>query len=72
MKYILIFIIRLYKTIVSPVGTFLFGNACRFTPTCSDYAMAALQKYGTAKGSALAIKRILKCHPWGSYGYDPV
>lgn len=47
-------------------------GVCRFTPTCSQYAQAALTKYGLCKGSWLAIKRICKCHPWHPGGYDPV
>lgn len=46
--------------------------ACRYTPTCSQYAIEALRKYGPLKGSWLAIKRICRCHPWGGSGYDPV
>lgn len=46
--------------------------ACRFTPTCSEYAVQALKKYGPLKGLYLAIKRILRCNPWGGSGYDPV
>lgn len=45
---------------------------CRYTPTCSEYAMQAVKKYGPLKGIWLAIKRISKCHPWGGHGYDPV
>jgi len=46
--------------------------ACRYTPTCSNYAVEALQKHGILKGSWLAIKRISSCHPWGGHGHDPV
>ncbi|HBJ76421.1 MAG TPA: membrane protein insertion efficiency factor YidD [Porphyromonadaceae bacterium] len=63
-----IFLIRLYQVCISP----LFPPACRYTPTCSQYAMEALKKYGLFKGMMLSIKRILKCHPWGGSGYDPV
>ena len=45
---------------------------CRFTPTCSEYAKQAISKYGVLKGLFLSIKRILKCHPFGKYGYDPL
>jgi putative membrane protein insertion efficiency factor len=45
---------------------------CRFTPTCSEYAIEAVKKHGVLKGGHLAIKRILRCHPWGGHGYDPV
>ena len=61
-------LIKLYQWIISP----LFGPKCRFTPTCSHYALEALKKYGLFKGTWLAIKRISRCHPWGGQGYDPV
>ena len=63
-----IVLIKIYQKIISPV----IGPQCRFTPTCSNYALEALKKYGVFKGSWLAIKRISKCHPWGGKGYDPV
>ncbi|MFY8004032.1 MAG: membrane protein insertion efficiency factor YidD [Chitinophagaceae bacterium] len=62
-------LIKLYQYIISPI---LGGNKCRFTPTCSTYAVQALQKYGLIKGTWLAIKRISKCHPWGGHGIDEV
>ena len=65
---LLIIPIKNYQTIISP----LLGPSCRFTPTCSQYAVEAIQKYGPFKGSWLSFKRILKCHPWGGSGYDPV
>ena len=65
---LLIIPIKIYQTIISP----LLGPSCRFTPTCSQYAVEAIQKYGPFKGSCLSFKRILKCHPWGGSGYDPV
>ena len=65
---LLIIPIKIYQTIISP----LLGPRCRFTPTCSQYAVEAIQKYGPFKGSWLSFKRILKCHPWGGSGYDPV
>ena len=61
-------IIKFYKIIISPH----LPNACRFTPTCSVYALEALKKYGLFKGGYLAVKRILRCNPWGGSGYDPV
>ncbi|HLU81293.1 MAG TPA: membrane protein insertion efficiency factor YidD [Flavobacteriaceae bacterium] len=63
-----VFLIRLYQHYISP----LFPATCRFQPTCSHYSVEALQKHGLWKGGALAAKRILKCHPWGGSGYDPV
>jgi putative membrane protein insertion efficiency factor len=68
MKRVFIFMIRLYQKILSPV----LGASCRYTPTCSQYAVEALQKHGIFKGSWLAIKRIVSCNPWGGHGYDPV
>ncbi|MFY8005385.1 MAG: membrane protein insertion efficiency factor YidD [Chitinophagaceae bacterium] len=62
-------LIKLYQYIISPL---LGANKCRFTPTCSTYAIQALQKYGLVKGIWLAIKRISKCHPWGGHGIDEV
>jgi putative membrane protein insertion efficiency factor len=57
-----------YKYCISP----LTPPACRFTPTCSEYAVQALKKHGPLKGLWLAVKRISRCHPWGGSGYDPV
>ena len=65
---LLIIPIKSYQIIISP----LLGPSCRFTPTCSQYAVEAIQKYGPFKGSWLSFKRIIKCHPWGGSGYDPV
>ncbi|MBP7754308.1 MAG: membrane protein insertion efficiency factor YidD [Bacteroidales bacterium] len=64
----LLMLLKFYKFFISPY----LGNACRYTPTCSVYAMEALQKHGIFKGTYLAVKRILRCHPWGGSGYDPV
>ena len=68
MKRILIAIVRGYKKYISP----LLPPSCRFTPTCSEYAMEALQKHGAWKGSLLAIWRVLRCNPFCKGGYDPV
>jgi len=68
MKFLLIAMIKFYKGYISP----LTPPACRYTPTCSTYALEAIQKYGAIKGTWLAIKRISRCHPWGGSGYDPV
>ncbi|MBO8480929.1 MAG: membrane protein insertion efficiency factor YidD [Muribaculum sp.] len=64
----LIALVRFYQLCISP----LKPPTCRFTPTCSTYALQALRKYGPLKGGWLALKRILRCHPWGGSGYDPV
>jgi len=63
-----ILLIKIYQLIISP----WLGPKCRYTPTCSHYAEEALRKHGVVKGLWLAIKRILRCHPWGGSGYDPV
>jgi putative membrane protein insertion efficiency factor len=68
MKYMLIFFITLYQKLFSP---WLPSN-CRFSPTCSQYAKEALKKYGMFQGFFLALKRLLKCHPFHVGGYDPV
>ncbi len=68
MKRILIILIKLYQVIISPV----FPQSCRFTPTCSEYSIEAIKRYGALKGSFMAIKRILRCHPFNPGGYDPV
>ncbi len=65
---LIIAIIRLYQLIISP----LIGPKCRYTPTCSQYGVQALQKHGLVKGIWLTIKRVGRCHPWGGHGYDPV
>ncbi|UIJ37689.1 membrane protein insertion efficiency factor YidD [Desulfobaculum bizertense] len=68
MRTILIFLIRAYQRFISP----LFPPSCRFVPTCSSYALEALQVHGLFKGSLLAAWRILRCHPFCKGGYDPV
>ena len=68
MKFILILLIKAYRLLISP----LFPSSCRYSPTCSAYAIEALQIHGTFKGSYLAAKRILKCHPFSRGGFDPV
>ena len=61
-------LIKFYKTFLSPY----MGRSCRFQPTCSTYTYEAIQKYGIIKGGWLGLRRILRCHPWGGSGYDPV
>ena len=68
MKQILLFFLRIYKRFISP----MLPPACRFLPTCSEYAMEAIGKYGALKGGWLAVKRLSKCHPFHPGGYDPV
>jgi hypothetical protein len=68
MKTVLIAAIRLYQLTVSA----LIGRRCRYLPTCSDYAGEAIERHGPWRGFLLALARILRCHPWGGDGYDPV
>mgnify|MGYP001125124031 CR=1 FL=1 len=66
--YVLIRLIKIYKLLISP----MFGQSCRYLPTCSDYCIDALKTYGPLKGLYLGFKRILSCNPWGNSGFDPV
>lgn len=68
MVQLLLIPIRFYQVCISPYTP----PSCRFTPTCSEYAVQALKKHGPVKGLYLAARRLLRCHPWGSSGYDPV
>ena len=68
LKFLLIIPIKIYQILISP----LLGPHCRFTPTCSQYAVEAIEKHGPIKGILLTIKRIARCHPWGGCGHDPV
>jgi uncharacterized protein len=68
MTAFLVVLVKGYQLALSP----FFGQQCRFTPTCSHYAIEALQTHGAAKGTLLAAKRILRCHPWHAGGHDPV
>ena len=68
MKKITLMLIKGYRLFISP----LFPPSCRFQPTCSQYALDAVEEYGALKGGWLAIKRILRCHPFAEGGYDPV
>ncbi|MGN6249643.1 MAG: membrane protein insertion efficiency factor YidD [Ginsengibacter sp.] len=61
-------LIKFYQLVISP----WMGPSCRYTPTCSQYGIEALKKYGPLKGGWLTIKRISRCHPWGGHGHDPV
>jgi putative membrane protein insertion efficiency factor len=61
-------LIKVYQWVISPI----IGPKCRFTPTCSHYALEAFSKYGLFKGMLLSIRRISRCHPWGGHGYDPL
>ncbi|MFW5852213.1 MAG: membrane protein insertion efficiency factor YidD [Bacteroidota bacterium] len=67
-KYIFILPIKIYQWLISP----FFPSSCRYTPTCSEYGIEAIKKHGVFKGSSLLTKRLLRCHPWGGHGHDPV
>ena len=68
MRRLLLACLRAYRYALSP----LLGNQCRFAPTCSVYAIEAIERFGAARGAALALRRILRCHPWHAGGWDPV
>ncbi len=72
MTKVVIFILKFYKKYLSPFLTRSLGNACRFTPTCSEYMIEALEKYGFIKGMTMGVRRVSRCHPWGGQGFDPV
>jgi putative membrane protein insertion efficiency factor len=74
LQHILILVVRTYRLVLSPAQIFLFGSSggCRFTPTCSTYAMEAVREHGAMNGTFLATKRVCRCHPWGDCGHDPV
>lgn len=68
MKQLAILLVRFYQMSIRP----LLPDACRYTPSCSQYTIEALRKHGFFRGGWLGLKRILRCHPWGGHGYDPV
>jgi putative membrane protein insertion efficiency factor len=67
MTHLLLAVIRGYRYLLSP----WWGNQCRFTPTCSEYATHAIEQHGAMRGSWLALRRLSKCHPWHAGGFDP-
>jgi uncharacterized protein len=73
-QHILIFGVRVYRWVFSPAKIFVFGpgSACRFSPSCSQYALDAVASRGAMAGALLGIKRVCRCHPWGGCGYDPI
>lgn len=68
MKHVLIAVMRAYRAVISP----LYGQVCKYYPSCSAYALESLEVHGAAKGTWLAAKRLGSCHPWAAGGYDPV
>ncbi|MCD6641170.1 MAG: membrane protein insertion efficiency factor YidD [Nocardioides sp.] len=68
MKYVLIALLKVYRAVISP----LYGQVCRYHPSCSAYALEAVTEYGSLRGSWMAVRRLGRCHPWAAGGYDPV
>jgi putative membrane protein insertion efficiency factor len=67
-RHVLIALLRAYRAVISP----LYGQVCRYHPTCSAYALGAVETHGALRGSWLAVRRVGRCHPWAAGGYDPV
>ncbi|MCW2852998.1 MAG: yidD [Nocardioides sp.] len=68
MRYVVIGLLKAYRAVISP----LYGQVCRYHPSCSAYALEAVQQHGTVRGGWLAARRLARCHPWAAGGYDPV
>ncbi|WP_299053071.1 membrane protein insertion efficiency factor YidD [uncultured Nocardioides sp.] len=68
MRHVLVALLRLYRAVISP----LYGEVCRYHPSCSAYALGAVSEHGSLRGTWLATRRLLRCHPWAAGGYDPV
>lgn len=68
MKHVLIGLLKIYRAVISP----LYGDVCKFHPTCSAYALQAVSTHGAVRGTYLTVRRLVRCHPWSLGGYDPV
>ncbi len=68
MKYVLIGLLKAYRKVISP----LYGDVCKFYPTCSAYSLEAVQRHGAITGTWLTMRRLVRCHPWSLGGFDPV
>lgn len=68
MKYVLIGLLKFWRKFISP----LYGDVCKYYPTCSAYSLKAVETYGAFKGTILTVKRLARCHPWAAGGFDPV
>ena len=73
-QHFIVLLIRLYRLVLSPIKNVLFGpgGSCRFTPTCSEFTLDAVRTHGAFRGTWLGLRRLLRCHPWGACGHDPV
>lgn len=71
-RALVLLVLEAYRAIISPAVVALFGPACRFQPSCSQYAREAVRRFGASRGLLMAVRRLARCHPLGGHGYDPV